>query len=149
MKQTFIEINISAPEQSIQDRLNLMKSEFLNNKLNNQQTNNELIERLKVLIRQLRNERGLNPKDRFYKHDCLECLYLGDLFYSNYKKEMSYIGYYDLYYHDRGNRIELIARYGDEQPDYMSATYWRNAPEDEQLEILEHPIFGEIIQRTK
>ena len=52
--------------------------------------------------------------------------------------------YFDLYYHERGNRVEFIARYGNEPKEYLSFTYFKNIsqnPEEyfpqQQLKIMD------------
>lgn len=79
-----------------------------------------------------------------YIHDCSECEYLGTFI----PKECKYqpIAEYDLYAHKRETMIELIARYGDNQPDYLSGCYFIGYSEDENS-CLQMPIFKEIFNR--
>ena len=59
-----------------------------------------------------------------YQHDCVDCIFLG-----NYNE-------YDLYYCNKSN-LTVIARFGDDSPDYLSGMIfaitglYKNPPECE------------------
>lgn len=61
-----------------------------------------------------------------YKHNCSNCVYLGYFIDVNFDKNSAnlVVGLYDLYAHIREDMVELIARYGDNEPDYNSFTYF-------------------------
>lgn len=86
----------------------------------------------------------MNDDKPIYKHDCSECEYLRTFTPSD--NTFQPIAQYDLYAHARERMIELIARYGDSPPDYLSGCCFLGYPEDENP-CLEIPIFKEIFNR--
>lgn len=79
-----------------------------------------------------------------YKHDCSTCTYLGQFVPLNSTCQPIII--YDLYAHQRDRMVELIARYSDNPPDYMSGCFFIGYPEEENT-YLQIPIFKEIYNR--
>lgn len=79
-----------------------------------------------------------------YKHDCSECEYLGTFIPPDDKFQP--ITEYDLYAHLRERMVELIARYGNNPPDYLSGCCFLGYPEGENPS-LQIPIFKEIFNR--
>jgi len=60
----------------------------------------------------------MNITKPVYKHDCEECIFLGNLSYSGRWVPQGVISV-DLYYH-HGTIPTFIARYGDDGPEYFS-----------------------------
>jgi len=83
----------------------------------------------------------INP---IYKHDCSECKYLGT--YTPTDNTIQPIAEYDLYAHLREKMVELIARYSDNPPDYLSGCYFIGYSEEENIS-LQMPIYKEIFNR--
>ena len=82
--------------------------------------------RIKELRYNLQNQN--NP---LLIHDCSGCTYLGQYLYCNFvSNQILSVCYFDLYYHERGNRVEFIARYGNEPKEYLSFTYFKNIPQN-------------------
>ena len=79
-----------------------------------------------------------------YTHDCTECEYLGR--YIQAEDKYQPITEYDLYAHKRAAMIELFARYGNNQADYLSGGYFLGYPEEENT-CLQMPIYKEIFDR--
>lgn len=79
-----------------------------------------------------------------YKHDCNECEYLGA--FVPLDDEFCPVTKYDLYVHLREKTLELIARYGNNPPDYLSGCYFIGYSEEENT-CLQIPIFKEIFNR--
>lgn len=85
-----------------------------------------------------------NENNPLLKHDCHGCTYLGQYLHCNFvSNQILSVCYFDLYYHDRDNRVEFIARYGDEPKEYLSFTYFKTIQQNlqeyfprEQLKIM-------------
>jgi len=79
-------------------------------------------------IQEYKKTRGKGPDGSFYYHDCDECLFLGGFVDCELTGEnVLNASYFDLYAHERENRLELISRYGDNPGDYISfALFYEN-----------------------
>ncbi len=86
----------------------------------------------------------MNEIKPIYKHDCSECEYLGAFVQTEDKYQP--MAKYDLYAHKRETMVELIARYGDSPPKYLSGCCFIGYPEEESPS-LQIPIFKEIFDR--
>jgi hypothetical protein len=73
-----------------------------------------------------------DPQHKYYKHDCNKCVYLGS--YSFCKKDLW--KKYDLYFCGQGGTGNtLVARYGDEGPEYLSGLTSPEEPLEEARHI--------------
>lgn len=74
-----------------------------------------------------------------YTHDCDECTYLGVYDAHGMYKDLKF----DLYYHYRPNCSEVVARYGNDGPEYYSSNI-------EFKEVLEtNDALQEAVERAK
>lgn len=93
---------------------------------------------LKHRIQLYRQMKRLNENTPLYKHDCTECLFLGDLLKTSFdeKNGILNVKYFDLYAHTREGSVEFIARYGDKADEYLSFRYFVEGEWEEQKALM-------------
>lgn len=132
-----------------------MLESFRRKPINDENTLKQIESEFRSTVDMFRMRMNKNSNEPFYKHDCMDCIWLGDFIDVDYNKKngMLNLTYFDLYFHKRQERVEFIARYGDIPSEYFSFTYFDKLGSHDRLEqinrLCEFPPMREAYNRYK
>lgn len=132
------ELSVMPCAKNISDIMMNIQEKYIFHRMITKDLIEEISNDFKNQYKNLKTSKGISLDKPLFKHDCSGCIYLEEYFNINVVRDYGTVNvtFFELYAHFRVDRLELIARYGDEPDEYLSFTYYPNVEYSEQRELL-------------